>query len=46
MQVGAELAYVPVSDDGLLIDYGRVTPAAFERALSSIAAELADPQRR
>jgi GntR family transcriptional regulator/MocR family aminotransferase len=40
VDVLAEHCWAPVSDDGLLIDYGRVTPAAFERALGLIAAEL------
>jgi GntR family transcriptional regulator/MocR family aminotransferase len=37
----ADHCWLPVANDGLLLDYGRVEPAAFERALALIAAELA-----
>ncbi len=41
VDVLAEHCWAPVGDDGLLLDYGRVAPAAFERALALIAGELA-----
>lgn len=45
VDVLAEHCWAPVGDDGLLLDYGRVTPAAFERALALIAAELSPGSR-
>jgi GntR family transcriptional regulator/MocR family aminotransferase len=45
VDVLAEHCWAPVRDDGLLLDYGRATPAAFERALALIAAELSSGSR-
>jgi GntR family transcriptional regulator/MocR family aminotransferase len=41
VDVLADHCWAPVADDGLLLDYGRVEPAALERALERIAVELA-----
>ena len=53
VDVLAEHCWAPVGDDGLLLDYGRVAPTAFERALALIArraraglAGVAAPPRR
>jgi GntR family transcriptional regulator / MocR family aminotransferase len=36
----ADHCWAPVSQDGLLFDYGRVDPSTLERALAAIVAEL------
>jgi GntR family transcriptional regulator/MocR family aminotransferase len=40
VDVLADHCWAPVDDAGLLLDYGRVTPAALERALELLTAEL------
>jgi len=45
VDVLAEHCWAEAGDDGVLLDYGRVTPAVFERALLLIAAALR-PGRR